>query len=375
MRVLIDCMSLRSGGGLQVATAFLVGLYQQSDILWCAVMPISLFQDLPADVVNAGEIYTIRKKTKFDFLRARQLLKSAELEFKPDVVFSVFGPSYFRSRAPQLTGFALPNLIYPLDGILATTNNIKSRLLDKFRIHLLKTADQIVVETETVRNLFSSQHNYPIERIAVIPNCVNPVLASLPITSRRNEGPFRILVPSTWYLHKNLEIIPSVAASIAQRAPLLDFEFQLTLPSEDPKWLAIARNAEKLNVAKHIKTLKNLNLRQLAIAYNDCSAVFLPTLREVSTAVYPESFYFERPLVTSDMDFAHELCGDAALYCNPAKADNFAGALLQIAQSQSTAKMMIRKGTKQFKSRYPIASEKFQMQIKLLRKLAAKNGV
>ena len=51
--------------------------------------------------------------------------------------------------------------------------------------------------------------------------------------------------------------------------------------------------------------------------YNQADAMFLPTLLETFSASYPEAMKMERPILTSDLDFAKDICGDAALYFNP----------------------------------------------------------
>ena len=43
----------------------------------------------------------------------------------------------------------------------------------------------------------------------------------------------------------------------------------------------------------------------------------LPTLMESFSASYPEAMYFGLPIVTSDLDFARETCGSAAIFVNP----------------------------------------------------------
>jgi glycosyltransferase involved in cell wall biosynthesis len=167
-----------------------------------------------------------------------------------------------------------------------------------------------------------------------------------------------------------LEIVPPVAASLRRQNAGLDFEFRLTLDPATHQWEAIAADAAALGVAGRVITLGTLPLDALAGAYQMASAVFLPTMREASTAVYPESFYFRRPLVTSDMNFARELCGDAAIYVPPREPETIAAQLFQLVRRKDLRERLIETGASRLASHYPSTESKFNQQMILLSRLA-----
>ena len=224
-----------------------------------------------------------------------------------------------------------------------------------------------MVETETVRRRLAARLGFDPSRIAVIGNSVNPLLLIPSAAAEPMSGRFRILIPSSYYTHKNLEITPAVAAAMRCIKPDLDFEFQFTLDTSSNHWQRIMRLAARLGVAHYLVTLGVLPLARLAGAYRDASAVFLPTLLEASTAVYPESFYMKRPLVTSNMDFALELCGDAALFAPPRDADALARQLIHLAQNRELREQLVAAGERQLALNYPGPDEKFAMQMEALK--------
>ena len=59
-------------------------------------------------------------------------------------------------------------------------------------------------------------------------------------------------------------------------------------------------------------------------------AVIQPTLLESFGRVYVESMFFNLPILTSDRDFAHERCQDAAIYFDPLDADSVARSMAQV---------------------------------------------
>jgi glycosyltransferase involved in cell wall biosynthesis len=121
-----------------------------------------------------------------------------------------------------------------------------------------------------------------------------------------------------------------------------------------------------------ITSLGVLPLEALGRAYAAASLVFLPTLREASTAVYPEAFHFRRPLVTSDLDFAHELCGDAAAFVPPLDPIATARTITGIAADRAWAERLIDAGERQLAAGYPSPARKLEMQLNLLERLATR---
>ena len=55
----------------------------------------------------------------------------------------------------------------------------------------------------------------------------------------------------------------------------------------------------------------------LASYFAASQALLLPTLLESFSGSYVEAMHFGVPILTSDMDFAREVCGEAALYFDP----------------------------------------------------------
>lgn len=369
MKVLVDCVPLAVGGGVQVAVGLLANLQTQNSVTWKAVLPNTLKPALPDALRCDLRLRFVDRSYPVSPLWLGFRLSEIEAEESPDVVFTVFGPAYFRAKAPHLVGFAIPHLIYdpepwmPRPPPLVRLGNIVRRLL-------IRRADHVVVETETARQRLTLRCDIASERISVIQNSFNPLLRRIEDSPPRPQT-LVVLTPSAWYPHKRLEFIPDIAASVRRRRPDLPFEFRLTLDSSSPSWATISARAATLGVADAIHTLGVLRVTDLPQAYASANMVLLPTIREVSTAVYPESFFFRRPLVTTDIDFARELCGNAALFASAQDAEAFANALIEIATKPAVAQQLILAGDQQLCAQYPSPTEKFEMQLALMQKVAA----
>lgn len=370
-RLLVDCAPLSGGGGSQVASAFLENLAQLPDVDWRAVATDPTVDALSQELKNDPRIVRVKKLNLFDMLRIRKILRREEKSFHPDIVFSVFGPTYFKPKAPHLVGFALPLMIYDTDPRM-TAPTLSEKLKEWIGKRSFQSANSIVVETETVKERLVAQLGIATERVSVIGNSVNPLFIACPAAASDTSSPvFRILVPSAYYPHKNLEVIPSVAAELKRRESTFAFEFIFTLAANLPQWLALTQDAKKQGVAEHLRSVGTLTLPELATQYQRSSVVFLPTVREASTAVYPESFHARRPLVTSDFDFSRELCGDAALYVPPFDPAAIADILLGLAKDPALQATLVANGDVQLRKSYPTAQEKFAQQMQLLRTVTA----
>ena len=369
LKALIDCTPLSAGGGVQVAVGLLANLFKSKSIDWQAVVPHVMRAAMPDEIAGSSRMRFLHTRSHIDRIKATRYLHSIEAEMCPDVAFSVFGPTLFRARAPHLVGFAKPHLIYARD-LGMPGRGMKGAVFDAFGSFLFRRADHIVVETQIARERFAQCIQFDPARISVISNAPNPLLKRLPDIPQPDQ-PFGILMPSAWYWHKNLDMAPLVAREIAHGAPDLDFQVRLTLPPDSAHWRRIEASAHALGVARNVTTLGALPIEELASAYRNASVVFLPTQREISTAVYPEAFFFRRPLVTSDEDFAKELCGDAAIFTPARDAIATAARLIELASSPEMCRRLVVAGEEQLAAHYPTPQEKFEMQLALLENVAA----
>lgn len=369
-RALIDCMPLNAGGGVQVAIALLENLLAYEPFEWRVALPQKVRDALP-DTLAAGlgeRARILPKAATKDVVAIRRGLGQLERDMAADVVFTVFGPAYYQPRAPHLVGFALPHLIYDYHPALPPYP-IKERAADIWRRGAFRQADHLVVETETAAARLHQWLGIEPGRISVIGNSVNPLLDAAQPTPLPDA--LDILVPSTHYPHKNLGIIPTVARKVADLAPDLAFRIRLTLPPSLPAWRSIADASDALGVSSHVATVGNLDLSALANAYHAHRMVLLPTLREISTAVYPEAFHFRRPLVTSDIDFARELCGDAAVYTSPTDPDAMARSIVALHDDPARIAALVANGARRLDDVYPTPAGKFAAQVALIRRMAA----
>ena len=375
LRVLIDCIQIRGGGGLQVALAFLHKASPTSEHEWHAAVSREVAQELSSDAA-AGLSSLHLRRTGGVAATARNALWIArhERRLDPDVTFTAFGPAYWRARSPHVQGFARPWMLYPRPlELLRPAARRKQALLNNAHAWFVRRADHLIVETDTVRERLERYVGVPSHRISVVRNTYSPAfaeaVANQPPAPDGGKSLATILVLSAYYVHKNLQIIPRVAERL-RRSVGQTFEFLLTLPADGGPWRRIHEEATSLGVGDLVRTLGIVPHKRVAELYASASAAFLPTLLECSTAVYPESFVAGVPLATSDIDFARELCGNAAEYFDPYSPEDAARALERVLTDDERRDELVANGRVVLRTNYVTPEEKWQAQLQCLRVVA-----
>ena len=83
--------------------------------------------------------------------------------------------------------------------------------------------------------------------------------------------------------------------------------------------------------------------------YEQADIMFMPTLLECFTATYPEAMRMEVPIVTTDLEFARGLCGDAACYYSAIDPAAAAEVIYKVATDKDYAAMLTANGKEQLK--------------------------
>jgi glycosyltransferase involved in cell wall biosynthesis len=350
MNVLINCSNLKIGGGLQVAHSFVCALLGYKDFNFTVVCSDALFSQV-LHLDKAENMVVVNYNTAasvFSSLTGRSsLLDKLVIEHKITVVFSVFGPVYWRPAVKHITGYAKPHYIYtssPFFNKLGLLNFIHLKVKGFF--HMLdfkRNSDILITENEDVT--LRLQQLLPSKKIYTVTNYYNQIFDATHLWDLSIQLPlfsgFTLLTIAANYPHKNLSIIPKVIKYLLETKPNLKVRFVLTL---DKGALGGSLNSEIENC---IVYLGKIEIAACPSLYLQSDAVFLPTLLECFTATYPEAMRMKKPLLTSDLNFARGLCNDAALYFDPLDHKDIANQIVKLITSRDLRDALIDAGTQQ----------------------------
>jgi glycosyltransferase involved in cell wall biosynthesis len=368
MKLLINTATTLKGGGLQVAKSFIEECKTHKSHEFHIILGVSLGKTIDkGSFPDNFYFYQIdfRPGTRiFSFNSGTSFFKELESKICPDVVFTTSGPAYWRPKAPHLVGFNLPHYVYPDSPFFKTIplwKNIRWKIRGLIKSYFLKKeANAFVVQTDDVNsrlkkwlkndNVFTvsnscSSYYFKTSTFA------NKIVERLP-----NE--FLFLFLSAYHPHKNFEILKKVIDYGQKNNTNLKFRFILTLPEN------IFNSIFEERYRKYINNVGAVPVPECASLYKECDAMFLPTLLECFSASYVEAMYMEKPIVTSNLDFAKTVCGDAALYFDPLNEIEISRKLEMIISDSKLRETLVEKGIAQ-KVNFKTAKQRAESYIEL----------
>ncbi|WP_114752696.1 glycosyltransferase [Pleomorphovibrio marinus] len=370
MKIVINTAHQRFGGAVQVALSF---------IHECRAFPEhEYFVWVGPGVKNSLKLEEFPDNFNFQFFdfgpitfrktfRIHRMLKQAENAINPDVIIATSGPTYFRTSIPQIIGYNLGLYLYT-DSPFFQNRSLKDRIRffikRKLHFHFFKhEANAYVVQTDDVKKRV--RQALKTDQVYTVTNTPSAwyrmEILSFPdkLPPKRSDV-FRWLTVSSYYGHKNLELIPKVQDEL-EILGIDNVEFILTLEEGDFH--------QHIGQQRGIINVGPVPPVECPSLYRECDGMFLPTLAECFSASYPEAMIMEKPIVTTDLGFAHSICGRAALYYSPQNAAEAAKAILKLIQNEGLQKELIEKGKDQLRI-FDTPKERARKYLKICEKYA-----
>lgn len=375
MKIIINTTNLVIGGGLQVALSFLHEVKCFSDNIYFVFLSAQIDAQIDKALFPDNFFFYNFEQSPASIRNRRTVLKRLELleeEIRPDIVFSVFGPSYWTPQAPHVMGVA-DGWCYSPDSVVwkkvGLFNRMRVAALTRYKTyHYKKNADYYVVETSAVKTRIEKYWKVCSQNISVVQNTYSALYES---TTGGNynlpeilSGAFRLVTISADYLHKNLEIIHSVVPQLEKLG--VNCVFILTLPEE-------TYQQKYAVLGDWVVNLGPVPVNLCPSIYSQCNALFLPTLLESFTASYPEAMKMKLPILTSDLDFAHAICGDAAEYFEPLNPVDIAAKIQNIVTNHARRAELISLGYERLKI-FPTARQRADMYLSICKDLVSLAG-
>ena len=375
MRVLINTASVNKGGSVQVATSFLRECCEFDGYTFGVVVGPGMSRSVRAeDFPENFRFFPLTDRPAqrvVSLCRPSRAFNHIESDFKPDVVFTTAGPSYWRPRAPHLMGFNLPHHLYPdspyFTRVLSLRQRLRWRAKSKLIHHYTKGfADAWVVQTDDVndrlRDWISSDQVFTVSNTisSAYISAIREHGSDVP-NETRTGSEFQLLVLSSYYPHKNLEILNDIM-SLLRKQGIDDIRFVMTLPEAD---FVATISQENRAWVRNCGPQKPEECPKL---YLESDAVFLPTLLECFSANYVEAMAMRRPIITTNLGFARTVCGDAAMYFEPMDSADAVNKILELRRDVKLKNRLVEAGQQEVK-RFGTASERALAYLKICQQL------
>lgn len=351
MKLLINTAGIRFGGAVQVALSFIHECKNFPENHYYVFVGRGVRGSLKRENFPANfhfYDFDIGQIKVFNIPFYARLLSKYENKIKPDCVFTTSGPSYWHTKSTHLIGYNLGLYIYPDSPYMSTLSFYrKMRLEIKRNLHFWffrRDASAYIVQTEDVnhrvRKALGSEKVYTVSN-----TCNNFYYNPLFVDNKlppKAPGEIRLLTLSSYYRHKNLEIITALSDELKRRGHN-NIKFILTI---DQKSFSTVFGKKYNNDVINLGPVKPEACPSL---YNECDIMFLPSLAECFSASYPEAMIMQRPIITTDLSFARDICDNAALYFDPMNPVAAADAVEILINDTNLFEKLVERGLKRLK--------------------------
>jgi glycosyltransferase involved in cell wall biosynthesis len=325
MRIYVNAATAVVGGAIQVAVGLIQNTTDDSskDEFYYAISG-SIAEELRAMNWQVPENVMVLNNSPAKIVsgrKSRSRIKASVQMFNPHVIYSIASPSYLKFNGHiEVARFTDPWLTHPNRHAYSTLKyfqRISYWMRVKYKKYALRRVKYYVTQSEVaaigiVRKLKVERSN-----VKVIPNDYNPIFFCEKDINRSNPNvkKWKIFVLGYPYPHKHFEIVPQVAKQLSLKGQ--NFHIYITLPSSAPRSMSIKKHANRLGVDTKITYLDKLSLEECRDYYTKSDILFMPTLLETFSATYLEAMAMKIPIVTSNLNFASDVCGDSAIYYEP----------------------------------------------------------
>ena len=349
MNILINTSNLRTGGGLQVADSIIRMLNRYKEHTFFVVIP-EMLDATGADVSGNSNVRIIpysQPLSLYSILTGRNRILDKIVEINNiEAVLTIFGPSRWKPRCFHLCGFAMPHIALP-ESPYWKSLSIASLLKSKLRVLLMKrdfkkNNDILWCENEYIsqrlRQLFKGK------RVNTITNNYNQIFDNPEewdnsIKLPQFDGATLITITAA-YPHKNLQIALSALEEIKRIDPQFKVRFVFTINQNQYPTVP-----DKFK--ENFVFLGPVSICQCPALYRQSDMMFQPSLLECFSATYAEAMKMEIPIITTDLGFAHSLCGDAAIYYSSTDAHDLAKCIIALWSDKRKRDKLVANGKKQ----------------------------
>jgi glycosyltransferase involved in cell wall biosynthesis len=325
MVLLVNASTVKVGGGLTLALNLLHFFEKTSN--WSRIILIAPEGCNYKETVNPKiEYIPIRKKLLFPLLRPlleRIIIYRIIKKNSVNKVFTLGNlPLPFKCKQALL-----------FDNPFSTTTDLSKFNLSFYNLIIHKIRNllfrkrlryvQIVFAQTLIQKslLFKLYKNCP--EIIIIPNTY-PMIQKYYLNDNQvltDKNKINLVAFSRYYEHKNLEILVEVALQCKQKSK--PYKIYLTIDkNQSVRAKNLILKIGKNKLSEYIENLGIIEPFNIKSFYSNFDGLILPSLLESYSTTYAEAMNFDKPIFTSDRDFAHEVCRDHAHYFNEKSANS-----------------------------------------------------
>lgn len=342
MRIVIVAHGLRSGGGISVGQNVIAALGRLAPRhQYLVTAPAGLGYERVCQSLPQHELSSFPDGGNLIqryFYEVRQLPKIVR-QFNANAALCLGNVALQGVDIPQALLLHNSYYVYPSTHFGRSTSHRERVLVALQRRQFGQDLNRIrllLCQTNAMATRVRETYDYqgPLE---ICPNAVSRFTldgakhdhSSLPEPLARVSNKRRLFYLTAYYSHKNLEAIVDLFDK--KRDALHNYAAVLTIdPTQSNGAKKLLETIRRCGLEDSVINVGPLPQQALSTYFTHCHALFMPTLLESFSGTYLEAMHFGLPILTSNFDFAHTVCGDAACYFDPMNQDSMLRAILSL---------------------------------------------
>jgi hypothetical protein len=335
MKLLIDAVGNRNGGGLEVLKQLLDAAAPGHvvDEMTLLISPAAMQELRGAGYSRVRIIEVSHAEGAVGRLHwALVGLDRAMAQLPGHVFFGLNGLAGTRARNRKAV-FIQQSIPYSREAmrLFDWRMRIRMRMIGWLTKRSAKAADAVFVQTEVMRRCVVDAFKIPLDKTQAFRPCAPKLRGGLRREEERSIDAAKttLLYVGNAQAHKNLAVVERGLALVpAQQRPM----WKVTLTAEEVASYPMA------------VPLGQLTRAQLADAYASADILVMPSVVETVGLPLLEAMQERVPILAADRPYAHEICGDAAVFFDPLSASDFANKLLLLSSDANLRRKLIARG-------------------------------
>jgi glycosyltransferase involved in cell wall biosynthesis len=344
MHLVVNAIGIKHSGGAAVLLDFLQAAIQDGRIsqisIACSPRSTRNFELTPSEKCRVYEYALAEKSYAYRLLTFRFLLARQSRRLQADRFVCLVGVSRTDAHIPQAT-FIQQSLPFAAEALqrLSVPQRLRLALMKQLMRGACRSASTVIVQTPTMRQWVAHAFDLPPDKVVSIKPTPPPYPPRERITNenisieamQRVPRFRRLLYMGNDAAYKNLDLI--VTGMRRLRAALPGATLFLTLPEKHR--YARLEGIVCLGYLTGVQKWQAIELADVLIMPSLVETVGLPMLEAFSMGV---------PVMAADRPYAHDVCGQAALFFDPLSEDDFVRAAGDLLQDSALRAHLIEQG-------------------------------
>lgn len=360
-RLLLDLSPLKMGGGVQLALNFIdyiSNLDRPNDLVILVSNEFPFIERLP----TSCPVVTFSSSPIKRLYQEHKLLPQIIENYHISHSFTFFGLGLPKQKnVRQVVSVAYPTICYddsPFWQQLSIKDYIKKKIFQYFRLYRIGKADAVIVETNVMKKRMQSQLQCNSDKFHIIPPVPTSYVQNVKTPYTPDDTKFKCLVLSGLNEHKNVWRLIEVARILDQKNCRVTLVISVEENYFREKYSALLAQNSSLDFLHVFDFRGSIAQDKIQDVYTECDVLLNVSDLESFSNNYMEAWLSNTPIISSDRDFARDILGFSAIYCEPHEPETVYQAIIEFIAGKYNINEMLEEGKRRL-AKLPTIEERW----------------